>query len=114
MLNRHLGALHLLLWFLWPSSVLAVEGYEMLDAKECRTLVDKNAILPIADIIARTHSLSAGQILDAMLLKNNPLLMYQIEVLGTDGVVRTLYIDARNGILSPEFNNGRLDADSPR
>jgi uncharacterized membrane protein YkoI len=115
MLNRHLGVLPLLLWSLSASSVMAVESYEMLDAKACRTLVDKNTILPMADIIASTLSLSDGQILDAMLLKSPPLLIYQIEVLGANGVVRTLYIDARDGKLSSEYDNGPLeDADSPR
>ncbi|MFT5720766.1 MAG: putative membrane protein YkoI [Motiliproteus sp.] len=114
MLNRRLGLVPLLLWSLSASSVMAIESYEMLDAKACRTLVDKNSILPMADIVARTHSLADGQILDAMLLKNNPLLIYQIEMLGADGVVRTLYIDARDGTLASEYNNGRLDADSPR
>lgn len=116
MLKRRLSVLPLLLLYLSTSSAVAIDGYQMLDAKACRQLVDDKAILPMTEIVARTEVLAVGQILDAVLLKKSPMLMYQIEHLGTDGVVRTLYIDASQGTLKPDFDNGRLelDADSSR
>ncbi len=105
-----------MLWsvLILPGLSWSSNSYEMLDAKECRKLVVKGDILSMADLVYRNERLSTGTILDALLLKGEREFIYEIDVLGVDGVMRTLYIDARDGRLLPDFYNGWFDADPSR
>lgn len=97
-----------------PGLVWSSNSYEMLDAKDCRNLVVAGDILSMSELISRNTRLSTATILDALLLKGDRDFIYEIEVLSVDGVMRTLYIDARDGRLLPDFYNGWLDADPSR
>ncbi|ANG61375.1 hypothetical protein A8C75_02100 [Marinobacterium aestuarii] len=70
-----------------------------LDVEACRKLVEAGEILSMMDLMERVEQLSAGQLLDSVLLQTDTVYIYELEVAGTDGVVRMLHINARSGEL---------------
>ncbi len=70
-----------------------------LDVEACRKLVEAGEILSMMDLMARVEKQFGGQLLDSVLLQIDTAYIYELEVAGTDGVVRMLHINARSGEL---------------
>lgn len=69
------------------------------DHERARTLLEKGEILPLAEIIRQTTARFPGKVLDVDLEEEDGKIVYEIEFLGEDGVVREMDVDARSGRL---------------
>jgi len=72
-----------------------------LDYDACRVLVQQGEILSMAELMELVKSLSDGKIIDTQLLQKGTDYIYEMEIAGADGMVKMLYVDARNGEISP-------------
>ncbi len=70
-----------------------------LDVEACRKLEEAGEILSMMDLMARVEKQFGGQLLDVVLLQTDALYIYELEVAGSDGVVRMLHLNARSGEL---------------
>ncbi|MBV0933466.1 PepSY domain-containing protein [Marinobacterium weihaiense] len=68
-----------------------------LDQDEARQLMLDGRIRPLSELMARHPVRLEGHLLDVELELEDGLLVYEIEVLGADGVVREFYLDAATG-----------------
>lgn len=73
----------------------------VLDYDGCRVLVQQGEILSMAELMELVKSLSDGRIIDTKLLQKGMDYIYEMEIAGADGMVKMLYVDARNGEISP-------------
>lgn len=71
-----------------------------LDYDACRSLVDAGEILSMSELMALVTSLSEGKILDTRLLQQDDSYIYEMEIAGSDGMVKILYVDARTGAVA--------------
>lgn len=96
-----LGSLALMLVVLLQSNLYA-EDYvvQKLDYEACRVLVQKGEILSMAELMEVAKSMADGHIIDTTLLKKGPDYIYEMEIAGSDGMVKMFYVDARNGTVS--------------
>ena len=69
------------------------------DQNEARRLLSSGEILSLELILDKLRSSHPGKILEAELETESEKIVYEIEMLGDDGVVRELIIDARTGDL---------------
>ncbi len=72
-----------------------------------RQLRDSNAILPLTKILSEVENRYPGTLLDVELEEEmeegRKLVIYEVEMLGRDHVIRTIRVDARSGrMLGPE------------
>ncbi len=74
----------------------AVTGSEE-DHEEARRLRDAGEVLPLAQILARVQAHHPGRVLEAELEREDGRLVYEIELLGPEGTVRELKVDAASG-----------------
>ena len=73
------------------------------DYSEARQLRESGEILPLEVILKKLRLIHPGKILEVELEKEHGKIVYEIEILGKDGVVREIYMDARSGdLLSSE------------
>ena len=70
-----------------------------LDQEQARHLVESGEILPLARILQLQRAHLQGRLLDLELEREHGRLVYELELLGSDGVVRELEIDASSGAL---------------
>jgi len=87
------------MWILSPThSVLADDDY--IEAKRLR---DVGEILSLEEILKNVRRTYPGRILEVELENEQGRIMYEVEILGDDSIVREVYIDARSGeLLSAE------------
>jgi uncharacterized membrane protein YkoI len=69
------------------------------DHIEARRLLDSGKILPLEDILRNVRQISPGKVLDVELEKEDGQIVYEIEILGGNGVIKEIYIDAKTGKL---------------
>ncbi len=69
------------------------------DHIEARRLSDSGEILPLEVLLKNVRQAHPGKLLEVELDKKDDRIVYEVEILGKDGVVREIYIDARTGNL---------------
>ena len=69
------------------------------DYIEARRLQDSGQILPLETILKNIRQVFPGKIIEIDLEKENGRIVYELEILGEDGVVREIYINAKTGKL---------------
>ncbi len=67
------------------------------DYIEARRLLDSGEILPLEVILGNVRQIFPGKVLEVELEKEDHKIVYEIEVLGRDGVIEEIYIDAKTG-----------------
>ncbi len=67
------------------------------DYIEARRLLDSGEILPLEVILGNVRQIFPGKVLEVELEKEDHKIVYEIEVLGGDGVIEEIYIDAKTG-----------------
>ena len=79
--------------------ILLAETVCYADSSEARKLVAQGEILPLEDILNRVKQLHEGRILEVELEQKHERLIYEIELITSQGLVWELYFDARSGQL---------------
>ena len=74
--------------------VLADDDY--IEAKRLR---DSGEIMPLEEILKNVRRSYPGRILEVELENEKGRVIYELEILGTDRIVREIYIDAKSGKL---------------
>ena len=69
------------------------------DYIEARRLREAGEILPLDNILTSLQQTHPGKVLEVEMEKKRDHIIYEIELLGDDGVIREIYIDARSGEL---------------
>ncbi len=69
------------------------------DYIEARRLQDSGEILPLQTILKNIRQTFPGKIIEIDLEKEDGFIAYEVEILGKDGVVREIYINAKTGKL---------------
>ncbi len=69
------------------------------DQEEARRLLESGDIMSLEMILKKLRPEFTGKILEAELESEPGQIVYEIELLGNDGIVRELNIDARTGEL---------------
>jgi len=67
------------------------------DYIEARRLLDSGDILPLEIILKNVRQIFPGKVLEVELEKEDKKIVYEIEILGDDGVIKEVYIDAKTG-----------------
>jgi len=67
------------------------------DHVEARRLLDSGEILPLEVILNNVRRKFPGRILDVELEREDDQVAYEVEILGEDGVVTEIYINAKTG-----------------
>lgn len=67
------------------------------DYIEARRLLDSGEILSLEVILRKVRQVFPGKILEVELEKEEQQIVYEIEILGDDGVIKEIYIDAKTG-----------------
>ena len=95
-MNSHFSiarALLVIIMILGPLHVTRADD----DHIEARRLLDSGEILPLEVILNNVRQTFPGRILDVELEKEDSHIVYEVEILGEDGVVSEIYINARTG-----------------
>lgn len=79
------------------SAAPAAFAGDRLDHDEVKQLRDSGKILPMAEIIDRARSLQPGQVVEVELENKRGEYVYEMKILGDDGRVHKLYLDAADG-----------------
>ncbi len=69
------------------------------DYIEARRLLDSGEILSLEVILGNVRQIFPGKVLEVELEKEGRNIVYEIEVLGDNGVIKEIYIDAKTGKL---------------
>lgn len=67
------------------------------DYIEARRLLDSGEILSLEIILENVRQIFPGKVLEVELEKEGRNIVYEIEVLGDNGVIEEIYIDAKTG-----------------
>ena len=67
------------------------------DYIEARRLLDSGEILPLEVILKNVKQIFPGKVLEVELEKEDHQIVYEIEILGDDGVIKEIDIDAKTG-----------------
>ena len=67
------------------------------DYIEARRLLDSGEILPLEVILKSVRQIFPGKVLEVELEKEGHQIVYEIEILGDDGVIKEIDIDAKTG-----------------
>jgi len=67
------------------------------DHDDARLLLKSGEILSLEVILQKLRPRYPGKVLEVELERKAGKIIYEVELLGEDGVVRELYIDARSG-----------------
>lgn len=73
-----------------------------IDQDEARRLMLAGKIRPLSELMQLHPRRLSGHLLDVELEEEKGRLVYEIEVLGQDGVVREFYLDAATGAVVKE------------
>jgi uncharacterized membrane protein YkoI len=82
-------------------SPVALAGRD-LDQNEARRLMLSGQIRPLSELMLLHPERLSGHLLDVELEEEDGRLVYEIEVLDKDGVVREFYLDASSGAVIKE------------
>ncbi len=76
------------------------------DYIEARQLLDSGKILPLEEILEKVRQKFPGKVLEVELEKEDQQIVYEIEILGSNGIVNEIYVDARTGelLLAEEYD----------
>lgn len=69
------------------------------DYIEAKRLRDVGEILSLEEILSKVRRTYPGRILEVELEHDKGHIVYELEILGDDSIVREIYIDAKNGEL---------------
>lgn len=69
------------------------------DHIEAKRLRESGEIMPLEAILKNVRSSYPGRILELELEYEKGRVIYELEILGTDSIVREIYIDAKSGEL---------------
>ena len=69
------------------------------DYIEARRLLDSGEILSLEDILKNVRQIFPGKVLEVELEKEDQQIVYEIEILDGNGVIKEIYIDAKSGKL---------------
>lgn len=69
------------------------------DYIEARRLLESGDILPLESILKNVRKAAPGKILEVDIEKKDGQIVYEIELLSEAGVVKKIYVNARNGKL---------------
>ncbi len=69
------------------------------DYIEARHLLDSGKILPLETILKKIRQEFPGKVLDIDLEKEDQKIVYEIEILDSNGIVKEIYINASTGEL---------------
>ncbi len=95
------SALLVILALLISSTVNVVRADD--DYLEAKRLRNRGEIMSLEEIMKNVRKVYPGRILEVELENEKGHIIYELEILGIDSIVRKIYIDARNGaILSVE------------
>ena len=72
------------------------------DHIEARQLYNAGEILSLEAILKKVRLTYPGRILEVELEKEDGLIVYELEILGEDGIIREVDIDAKTGKLLAE------------
>jgi uncharacterized membrane protein YkoI len=87
------SALLVTLLIMSPLSVALADD----DHVEARRLLDAGEILPLEVILKNARQAFPGKVLDIELETDDRQIVYEVELLGADGIVKDVHIDARTG-----------------
>ncbi|MEH6825140.1 MAG: PepSY domain-containing protein, partial [Motiliproteus sp.] len=68
-----------------------------LDQDDVLPLIEQGQVLPLAELLKRHQSRLAGRLIDLELEYEQGRLVYELEVIDPQGVVREYLIDAKSG-----------------
>ena len=69
------------------------------DHDEARRLHESGEILPLELILQNVRRTHPGKVLEVELEREDGRIVYELEILGKDGIVKEIYLDARTGEL---------------
>ena len=69
------------------------------DYIEARRLLDSGEILPLEIILKNVKQILPGKVLEVELEVEDEQIVYEIEILDRNGVIKEIYIDAKTGKL---------------
>lgn len=67
------------------------------DYIEARRLFESGEILPLEVILEKVRQVLPGKVLEVELENEDRKVVYEMEILGDDGVIREVYVDAKSG-----------------
>ena len=67
------------------------------DHVEAKRLLDSGEILSLEVILKNVRQIYPGKVIEVELEKEDQQIVYEIEILGDDGVIKEIYIDAKTG-----------------
>lgn len=67
------------------------------DVKDARHLYEQGKIRPLEEILQSARQLFPGKVLEVELEREKGRLVYELEILDSNGVVKEIYIDAASG-----------------
>ena len=67
------------------------------DYMEAKRLLETGQILPLEDLLKNLRQTLPGKVLDIELEREDHQIVYEVELLGEDGVIKEVYINARTG-----------------
>ncbi len=71
------------------------------DYIEAKRLLDSGDILSLEVILKNVRQIFPGKVLEVELEKEDGQIVYEIEILDGNGVIKEIYIDAKTGKLLP-------------
>lgn len=66
------------------------------DHERAHKLMREHQVLPLSDIMASVAHAYPGKVLDVELEEEHGKIVYEMKILGADGVLREIDVDARN------------------
>lgn len=100
-MNKHFSIAHAILTgmlILSPVHTLQADD----DYKEARRLLDSGEILALDDILKIVKQRFPGKLLEVELEVEKKQIVYEVEILGADGIVKEVYINAKTGEIISE------------
>jgi uncharacterized membrane protein YkoI len=79
------------------SAAPAAYGGDDVGHQEARRLVQEGRILPLTEILERVARKAPGEVLEVELELDDGVYVYELKILGPDGRVRDVEIDAPSG-----------------
>jgi uncharacterized membrane protein YkoI len=67
------------------------------DHMEAKRLLETGEILPLEDLLKKLRQILPGKVLEIELEREDHQIVYEVELLGKDGVIKEVYINARTG-----------------
>ena len=67
------------------------------DYMEAKRLLETGEILPLEDLLKNLRQTFPGKILEIELEREDHQIVYEVELLGKDGIVKEIYINAKTG-----------------